>query len=64
MKKCFALGLLLLCGLMSNASAMEIRYYQVYTGGGQSYCDWVWPGSEYFGVRQGSGPYYYVACKK
>ncbi|WP_156970730.1 hypothetical protein [Andreprevotia chitinilytica] len=66
MKKLFALGVLL-CGVMLNVSASEVRYYLVSgnsNAGGQSYCDAVWPGSQYFGVRMGSGPYYYVACTK
>ncbi|SMC20757.1 hypothetical protein SAMN02745857_01039 [Andreprevotia lacus DSM 23236] len=62
MKKFIALGLLL-CGMMSNAFA-ETRYYEVTSGGGQSYCDAVWPGSQYNGVRQGWNNFYFVACMK
>ncbi|SMC25723.1 hypothetical protein SAMN02745857_02253 [Andreprevotia lacus DSM 23236] len=66
MKKFVAFGALFF-GMMLNASATETRYYQVYSSetlGGQAYCSAVWPGSTYFGVRQGMGAYFYIACQK
>ncbi|SMC25721.1 hypothetical protein SAMN02745857_02252 [Andreprevotia lacus DSM 23236] len=66
MKKFVALGVLF-CGMLMNASASESRYYQVsgnVTVDGPSFCQSAWPGSTYNGLRQGSGPYYYVACIK
>ncbi|SMC28114.1 hypothetical protein SAMN02745857_03129 [Andreprevotia lacus DSM 23236] len=67
MKKQFALLVLLLCGVVTNAFALEARYYELsnYTQvDGPSYCEAVWPGSHYFGVRMGFNGNYFLACQK
>ncbi|AKU21753.1 hypothetical protein [Massilia sp. NR 4-1] len=65
MKKKIALGVLM-AGVMLGAWAAEERFYQIHISQneGPSYCGQVWPGSQFNGVRQGSGPYYYIACIK
>ncbi|NVE00533.1 hypothetical protein [Massilia sp. BJB1822] len=65
MKKRFALGVLM-AGVMLGAFAAETRYYQIHGSQnvGPEYCAEVWPGSQFNGLRQGSGPYYYISCIK
>ncbi|WP_148715541.1 hypothetical protein [Chitinolyticbacter meiyuanensis] len=63
--KRFALGVLL-SGLMLNAFAAETRYYEIHGSQtvGPEYCNQVWPGSQYNGLRMGFGGSYFISCIK
>lgn len=63
MKK-MLVSLLTLCAVAGNVSAAEVRYFAV-SGNvdGASYCQSVWPGSQYAGVRTGNASYYFIACQ-
>ncbi|WP_338849106.1 hypothetical protein V8J88_09140 [Massilia sp. W12] len=66
MKKLFAAACLLLAGSAMPAFAAETRYYQIWGGAevGPEYCNQVWPGSQFNGLRQGFGGYYFISCIK
>ncbi|MBV1775947.1 hypothetical protein KSF73_09485 [Burkholderiaceae bacterium DAT-1] len=65
MKKAILLASMLFASTLS-ASAAETRYYSIWGNQqvGPEYCNQVWPGSQYNGVRMGFGGYYYISCIK